>query len=206
MARKPMSDAARKARAKKAAATKAQKQKEALEALGLSTTRKKIRKTRKPMTAEQKAAAAERLAKARAARQAKNPEGSNRPEEFKRYVSDHPLSYEKTKENLKYQKELLSSYRSLKDSKDASERDLYNKTETYVQQLQNYLTTGEYTSLFYGKEGANRIKLTCVGMAYYPDGTPKRSQGVYYNDIDRVWTIEDDQAPKKKVRKGKKNG
>ena len=43
-------------------------------------------------------------------------------------------------------------------------------------------------------------------MAYYSDGTPKRSQGVYYNDIDRVWTIEDDQAPKKKVRKGKKNG
>ena len=35
--------------------------------------RKKIRKKRKPMTPEQKAAAVERLAKARAARQAANP-------------------------------------------------------------------------------------------------------------------------------------
>ena len=25
-------------------------------------------------------------------------------------------------------------------------------------------------------------------MAYYPDGTPKRSVGVFYPDIEAVWT------------------
>ena len=27
-------------------------------------------------------------------------------------------------------------------------------------------------------------------MAYYPDGTPKRSVGVFYPDINIVWTNE----------------
>jgi len=30
----------------------------------------------------------------------------------------------------------------------------------------------------------------CVAMAYYPDGTPKRSVGVFYPDINIVWTNE----------------
>ena len=31
-------------------------------------------------------------------------------------------------------------------------------------------------------------------MAYYPDGTPKRDVGVYYPDIDMVWTSGMDES------------
>ena len=35
---------------------------------------------------------------------------------------------------------------------------------------------------------------TCVAMAYYPDGTPKRSVGVFYSDINAVWTSGMDES------------
>jgi hypothetical protein len=31
-------------------------------------------------------------------------------------------------------------------------------------------------------------------MAYYPDGTPKRSVGVFYKDINAVWTNNMDES------------
>ena len=34
------------------------------------------------------------------------------------------------------------------------------------------------------------MKTICLTMAYYPDGTPKRSIGTYYPDIAQVWTQE----------------
>ena len=33
----------------------------------------------------------------------------------------------------------------------------------------------------------NTIQHTCVKMAYYPDGTPKRTVGVYYPDLGKVY-------------------
>ena len=32
----------------------------------------------------------------------------------------------------------------------------------------------------------------CIAMAYNPDGTPKRTVGVYYSDLHAVWTKEMD--------------
>ncbi len=34
------------------------------------------------------------------------------------------------------------------------------------------------------------MKSICLTMAYYPDGTPKRTIGTYYPDIAQVWTQE----------------
>ena len=34
----------------------------------------------------------------------------------------------------------------------------------------------------------NKVIPRCAAMAYYPDGTPKRSVGVFYPDINAVWT------------------
>ena len=201
MARKPMSETQKKARAKKAAATRQAKQEAAMSALGLEP-RKKVRK-RRTMTPEQKAAAAERLAKARAARAAKNPDKkTSRPEIFSRYTPDHPLSYEKTKENLAYQQELLKSYKLLRDSSNWQDRCKYTELETHILHLKSYLTSGVYSSLFYGKEAQNKTKYHCVKMAYYSDGTPKRTQGVYYNDIDKIWTGEEEVTAKRKRRNG----
>ena len=34
----------------------------------------------------------------------------------------------------------------------------------------------------------HKVVPRCVAMAYYPDGIPKRSVGVFYPDIGVVWT------------------
>ena len=65
---RPVSAAAAKMRAAKTQKTKDAKRRASLEDMGLMTERKVFRKPRKPMSDEQKAAAAERLEKARAAK------------------------------------------------------------------------------------------------------------------------------------------
>ena len=44
--------------------------------------------------------------------------------------------------------------------------------------------------MFSGQDETNKVIPKCVAMAYYPDGTPKRSVGVFYPDIKAVWTNE----------------
>ena len=74
-------------------------------------TTKKVRKPRKPMTAEQKEAAAKRLEKAREARRKKNPNYgmSNVHESIRDLPDDHHLHPDKVKQWIKTQKDLLRS-------------------------------------------------------------------------------------------------
>jgi hypothetical protein len=44
--------------------------------------------------------------------------------------------------------------------------------------------------MFSGQDEEHKVVPRCVAMAYYPDGTPKRSVGVFYPDINMVWTNE----------------
>ena len=67
----------------------------------------KIRKRRKPMTKEQRAAAAERLAKARAAKGASKNLSIN--ENIRNLEDDHPISPAKVKKWLKTNKEALAA-------------------------------------------------------------------------------------------------
>lgn len=188
MARKPMTEEEKKARAAKAAATRAANKEKALKDMGV--TRTKPKRKRKAMSAEQKAAAVERLAKARAARQAGQPKYKSYHESIRELPDDDTFSVKNVLEWLKYQKELLQSMRGYKNSKDPKERKQYVETSVYVDNLNTYLRSGVYTSAFYGKEGTSRVKYICRAMAYYKDGTPKRSEGVWYPDIGTVWTRE----------------
>jgi hypothetical protein len=202
MARKPMTEAQKKARAKKAAATRAAKQKAALELLG-APERKKVRKKR-TMTAAQKKAAAERLAKARAARgPAKH---SQYAAEVVALPDDATFSLKRVRGWIKSNKAMLASIRSFRDSKDAKEREQYAHVEAYLANLNSYLRTGVWTDLFYGENGATPVKFRCVAMAYNKDGTPKRSEGVFYPDIGCVYTKEmasEENARKTISNKGK---
>lgn len=192
MARKPMSEAAKAARVKKMKATKEKNKQAALEAMGVAP-RKKMRRTR-TLTPEQKAAAVERLAKARAARKTAGVSTNQLyAEEVRNLPADHFLSLDKVKSWIKYNKDLLTSIRSFKDSKEASQRDQYNRVQVYLANLENYLRTGVYSDLFYGEEAQNKIKYRCLVMAYHPDGTPKRTPGVMYPDIG-LYTEEMAQA------------
>lgn len=193
MARKPLTDEEKKARAAKAAATRAANKEKALKDMGLTRTKVKKKRTRK-MTDEQKKAAAERLAKARAAKQAGQPKYASFDASIRDLPEDDTFSIKNVQEWLKYQKELLQSMKGYKDSKDPKERAAHTQCSVYIDNLNTYLRSGVFVSRFYGKEGTSQVKYICRAMAYHKDGTPKRTEGVWYPDIGTVWTKDYEEA------------
>ena len=175
--------------------------------------KKKIRKRRKPMTEEQKQAAAARLEKARAARAAKHPDygQSGIPPTLRNLPDAHPAHPKKVRQWIKTQKELAASERK---SVKQGVKGAYSKQcihEAYVRNLVKYLRDGDYVDMFYGEYMEHNIKRKCVAMAYESDGTPKRDVGVWYPDIG-TYTQEmynEDRGivsepPKKKRKRRKK--
>ena len=174
--------------------------------------KKKIRKRRKPMTEEQKQAAAARLEKAREARAAKNPDygQSGIHPTLRNLADDHPAHPKKVRQWIKTQKELAASERK---SVKQGVKGAYSKQcihEAYVRNLVKYLRDGDYVDMFYGEYMEHQVKRKCVAMAYESDGTPKRDVGVWYPDIG-TYTQEmynEDRGivsePSKKKRKRRK--
>ena len=180
MARRQLTPEEMAAKVAKMKATKAANKAKALEKLGLSTVRKKVRKKRK-MTDEQKLAAAERLAKARENR---GPSQNKMIAESVRNLADeHPLSLKNVRSWIKENKELLASLRDFRTSKDSKERAKYNDVQTYVANLEAYLRDGFYRDFRYGSQMQSKITMVVNTMAYYSDGTPKRTVGYVYPDI-----------------------
>ena len=121
---------------------------------------KKPRKKRKPMTEEQRAAAIERLAKARAAKGitgTKNvhPDVLSLPE-------DHPLSYSKVKEWLEYNKDHLKSIKHQANSKDSKERQEFQTTQNYVKNLGTYIRDNVWCDHRYGKTMEHKMEWVTV--------------------------------------------
>jgi len=144
-------------------------------------TRKKQRKPRKPMTDEQKQAATERLAKARAA---KGPAKNLAIHESIRDLPDeHWISPKKVKEWLKVNKTLLASMKRQASSSDRNERSEFQRIDTYVKNMQSYLSNGIWADISYGEKMEFKTKWLVVGHAYNEDGTMKRTQGHIYRDI-----------------------
>ena len=174
--------------------------------------KKKIRKKRKPMTEEQKQAAAARLEKAREARAAKNPDygQSGIHASLRDLPEDHRAHPKKVKQWIKTQKELAASERrAVKQGvKGAYSRQCTH--EAYVRNLVKYLRDGDYVDDFYGEYMEHKTGKRCVAMAYHADGTPKRSVGVWYPDIGTYTQEMYDEdhhivrEPSKKKRKKRK--
>jgi hypothetical protein len=116
----------------------------------------KPRKRRKPMTPEQKAAAAERLAKARAAKgPAKN---TSLHHSLIGLSEEHILHPDKVKKWIKTQKELASVARSdIRRNIKGAEAQLSNH-EGYIRQCNTYLRNGDWCDNFYGEHQEKRIK------------------------------------------------
>lgn len=148
---------------------------------------KKVKRKRKPMTEEQRAAAAERLAVARAKRQVTN---TTVHPDVQALPDDNPLSMVNAKRYLKAAREKLSSIRSQKDAKESSARMEYQITENYVKNLQIYLRDGVYLDHRYGEKREGSVVSVCVTPSYDKDGNILRSHGVYYSDIDKVWGVD----------------
>ena len=158
--------------------------------------KRKVRKKRKPMTDEQKAAAAKRLEKARAARAAKNPNygKSSIHESLHDVPDDAPISPKKVKSWIKTQKELASVERRNEKSniKGATDRRLSH--EGYVRNMQRYLRDGDWIDFFYGEHQEKKIRYICRGQAYYwtgpKKGEPKFNVGTYYPLLGTVYSQE----------------
>ena len=156
-------------------------------------TASKTRKKRKPMTAEQKVAASERLEKARAARAAKNPDygKSSIHESLRDLSAEHPLHPNKVKVWIKTQSELASIERAQvkQKTKGALAKQLIH--EGYVRNLKTYLRTGDYIDIFYGEHQEKKIRSRCYALSYHWEGPnkgkPQRSVGTFYPDLCMVW-------------------
>ena len=152
----------------------------------------KKRKPRKPMSDEQRAAASERLVKAREKRKEKNPDygQSALPLVLKDLPEDHPRHPKKVKEWIKTQKDLVSSARSSVRQKIKGAEAQLAVHEGYIKNMLRYLRDGDWVDDFYGEHQQNKIRHRCVALAYHDDGTPKRNIGTYYPDMGCVYTQE----------------
>ena len=132
--------------------------------------KKKVRKRRKPMTEEQRTAAAERLAIAREKRFAKNPP---------KYKNVHPsvlakpdedtFSLKNVRQWIKTQKELLKKHKSDARMKQPVKGAIAKaaSTEGYIRHCEAYLANGDWVDDFYGEYQEGRVRLeTIAGRDY----------------------------------------
>ena len=175
----------------------------------------KKRKPRKPMSAEQKAAAAARLEKARAARAEKNPDYglSGIHESLHNLPDEHYISPKKVKQWIKTQKDLMSSERAAVRQNVKGALSRLADHEGYIRHMQRYLRDGDWIDNFYGEHQEKKMGWRCVAMAYYDDGTPKRNVGTYYPDMGCIYTQEmyneergvSNDGPRERKRSRKRN-
>ena len=152
---------------------------------------KKLRKT-KTLTAAQKEAQKIRLEKMRAKK--KPPEYKNVSKYVLSLDDEEPYSLKNVKLWIKHNKEMISMLQARARNKEISPKDkqhslsMADNKKAYIRYIEHYIRTGDWIGLFSGQDETNKVTPKCVAMAYYPDGTPKRSVGVFYPDIKAVWT------------------
>ena len=123
----------------------------------------KVRKKRKPMSAEQRVAAAERLEIARAAKtpaqnQNIHPEVLAKPDEYF-------LSANKVKSWIKSNKEQLSALRGevRRDVKGALAK--FHSKQGYIRQMQHYLKHGDWVDNRYGEYQEKKVKWRTIATS-----------------------------------------
>ena len=129
----------------------------------LTSKRTKPKRKRKPMTEEQRQAAAERLAKAREKRQAANPP---------QYKNVHPsvvalpdedtFSRKNVTEWIKYQKQMLSEHRKAARQGLKGAAMAEADCVAYIRHCEWYLKNGDWIDDRYGKEGTSKIRWRVV--------------------------------------------
>ena len=113
---------------------------------------------------------------------------------------DDKYSLKNVKEWIRESKDQVAAFsktarsiRSTPQDKQKASNAADNK-KAYIRFMEHYLKTGDWISTFSGKDETQKVVPKCVAMAYYPDGTPKRNVGVWYPDIEMVWTNEMDES------------
>ena len=157
---------------------------------------KPLKKKRK-LSEEHKEKLRARLAEMRAKR--KPAEYKNVAKSVLALPDDDKYSMKSVKEWIKESKEQVAAYNKTARSMRISPQDkqkaanLAEHKKAYIRYCEHYLKTGDWIGMFSGKEETQKVVPKCIAMAYYPDGTPKRSVGVFYPDINMVWTRDMDE-------------
>ena len=106
---------------------------------------------------------------------------------------DDPLSLKSIKKSIKHSKDRASAYSVNSRRRGATPKQAItdsinsDNTKAYIRFMEHYLRTGDWISDFMGDNEEKKTQWKCVAMAYHADGTPKRSKGVFYPDINMVW-------------------
>ena len=158
---------------------------------------KPIKKTRK-LSEEHKEKLRIRLAEMRA---------KKKPAEYKNIAKsvlvlpdDDTYSFKNVKEWIKENKLQVSALgqqaRSMsnapKEKQAAS--NLADSKKAYIRYCEHYLKHGDWIGIFSGANEEHKVVPKCVAMAYYSDGTPKRTVGIFYPDIGGVWSSGMDES------------
>ena len=151
----------------------------------------KIKKTRK-LSEEHKEKLRTRLAKMRAKK--KPAEYKNIAKSVLALPDDDTYSFKNIREWIKENKlqgsalgqQARSTSTESKEKRKAS--NLADSKKAYIRYCEHYLKHGDWIGIFSGASEEHKVVPRCVAMAYYPDGTPKRSVGVFYPDINAIWS------------------
>ena len=151
----------------------------------------KIKRTRK-ISEEQREVLRERMTEMRKKR--KPAEYKNVSKVVIALPDDDKYSFKNVKEWIRHNKEMVAAlgkqargrYVGEKERRIAENQAISRKA--YIRYCEHYLKTGDWIGLFSGQDEEHKVVPRCVAMAYYPDGTPKRSVGVFYPDISAVWS------------------
>ena len=155
---------------------------------------RKLMKTKRTrnITEEQREALRERMKLMRAK---KTPsEYKNISKMVLNLPDEDTYSFKNIKAWIKHNKEMIAALNTQSRSRNATDKErrtsenLVSGKKAYVRYCEYYLKTGDWISMFSGQDEEHKVVPRCVAMAYYSDGTPKRSEGVFYPDIAAVWT------------------
>ena len=106
------------------------------------------------------------------------------------------LSVKSIKKWIKHNKEKASAYltnsrrRGATPKQSITDKINSENVKAYIRNMEHYLKSGDWISMFMGADEEKKTQWKCVAMAYHADGTPKRTKGVYYPDINAVWVSE----------------
>ena len=151
----------------------------------------KIKKTRK-LSEEAKEKLRIRLATMRAKK--KPADYKNIAKSVLALPDDDKYSFKNVKKWIKHSKDLVSEYKKIARSRASTPQEKQKAStaaehkKAYIRYMELYLKSGDWVSTFSGEDENQKVIPRCVAMAYYDDGTPKRSCGVFYPDINAVWT------------------
>ena len=155
-------------------------------------------KKKRKLSEEAKEKLRNRLAEMRAKK--KPAEYKNISKKVLDLSDDDKYSFKNVKEWIKESKdkvaELSKIARSIKSApleKQKAAAGVDHK-KAYIRYCEYYLKTGDWISMFSGANESQKVIPRCIAMAYHPDGTPKRAVGIFYPDINAVWTSGMDES------------